>query len=196
MVPHFVWHLSSDQILGVNGGWTTQFFGCFFGHHKNYPLQVFQFFSEFWKTPKVLNSKNSFGLEKKFFPCISLTRQKTGEISMIESILDPSCLWWRRNGSLSRRFEWALVDYFDCMIMIFALKLRYSDVGNANHIFRMAVLNDKDSILFKNTSLPMSISQLHQHSMIYSDRSVPGNSAGDLFGMVKWPFQWRIVTSN
>ena len=45
----------------------------------------------------------------------------------------------------------------------------------------MAVLNGKDSILNENTSLPKSMSQLHQHSMIYSNRSISGNSAGDPF---------------
>ncbi len=36
-------------------------------------------------------------------------------------------------------------------------------------------------------------------TQLYKDynKPLPGNSAGDLFGMVKtWPFKWRIVTSN
>ena len=78
----------------------------------------------FGRSQKFSVTRTLFDSKKTSSHALLWLDKKTGEISMIESILDPSCLWWRRNGSLSRRFEWALVDYFECMIMIFALNLR------------------------------------------------------------------------
>lgn len=138
----------------------------------------------FGRFPKILSYKNSFGLEKNIVPCIALTRQTTRRnlndrihsrpfLSLVEKKWLAFQAFWVSPG----RLLW-VHDHDFCIEIE-----KYFDVGNANHIFRMAVLNGKDSVLFKNTSLPMSMSQLHQHSMIYSDRSIPGNFAGDLFGI-------------